>query len=174
MTQTMTTTRSTQEQNQENDMVVTEIFIAAPRERVFKALIDREQALKWGDGPRFTMTEWEMDARVGGRWSFVSKDRSNTESASGMAHHGEILKLEPPGLLEYTWHASWHSDLSRTTVVRWDLSAVPGGTQVKVTHSGLAQMPAERKGYAGGWPGLLAAIKQFVETGTYGAVSQGK
>jgi uncharacterized protein YndB with AHSA1/START domain len=151
--------------NNQNDSVVTEIFIAAPRERVFKALIDREQALKWGDGPRFTMTEWEMDARVGGKWSFVSKDRSNKESMNGMAHHGEILKLEPPRLLEYTWYASWHSNQLQETVVRWDLSSVPGGTQVKVTHSGLAQMPAERKGYAGGWPGLLAAIKEFAESG---------
>jgi uncharacterized protein YndB with AHSA1/START domain len=163
MTQTMATTPISKEQ--ENDSVVTEIFISAPRERVFKALIDREQALKWGDGPRFTMTEWEMDARVGGKWSFVSKDRSNKESASGMAHHGEILRLEPPRLLEYTWYASWHSNQLQETVVRWDLSSVPGGTQVKVTHSGLAQMPAERKGYAGGWPGLLAAIKEFVESG---------
>jgi len=154
---------------------VTEIFIAAPPKRVFKALVDREQALKWGDGPRFTMTEWEMDARVGGKWSFVSKDRSNKdrsnkdrsnkESASGLEHHGKILKLEPPRLLEYTWYASWHSNQLQETVVRWDLSAVSSGTQVKVTHSGLAQMPAERKGYAGGWPGLLAAIKEFVESG---------
>ena len=132
---------------------------------MFKALIDRDQALKWGDGPRFTMTEWEMDARVGGKWSFVSKDRSNKESARGMAHHGEILRLEPPRLLEYTWYASWHSNQLQETVVRWDLSPVPGGTQVKVTHSGLAQMPTERKGYAGGWPGLLAAIKEFAESG---------
>ena len=163
MTQTMATTPIGQQK--ENDAIVTEIFISAPPERVFKALIDREQALKWGDGPRFTMTEWEMDARVGGKWSFVSKDRSNKESTSGIPHHGEILRLEPPRLLEYTWYASWHSNQLQETVVRWDLSPVPGGTQVKVTHSGLAQMPAERKGYAGGWPGLLAAIKQFVESG---------
>ena len=167
MTRTIATARKTQEhkQKKDNDSVVTEIFIAAPRERVFKALIDREQALKWGDGPRFTMTEWEMNARVGGKWSFVSKDCANKESVSGIAHHGEILRLEPPRLLEYTWYASWHSNQLQETVVRWDLSAVSGGTQVKVTHSGLAQMPAERKGYAGGWPGLLAAIKEFVESG---------
>jgi uncharacterized protein YndB with AHSA1/START domain len=168
MTQTTATPGSTQEREQqkENDSVVTEIFISAPRERVFKALVDREQALKWGDGPAFKLTEWEMDARVGGKWSFVSKPRGpGKENAREIGHHGEVLKLEPPRLLEYTWYAEWHSNQLQETVVRWDLSVVPGGTQVKVTHSGLAQMPAERKGYAGGWPGLLAAIKQAVESG---------
>jgi hypothetical protein len=47
--------------------------------------------------------------------------------------------------------------------VRWELSAADGGTQVKVTHSGLAPMPEDCKGYAQGWPGLVTRIKQFVE-----------
>jgi len=32
-----------------------------------------------------------------------------------------------------------------------------------VTHSGLAELPIARKDYAGGWPGVLQQLRQFVE-----------
>lgn len=143
----------------DNDAIVTEIFIAAPPERVFTALINREQALKWGRGPMFEVTEWDLDPRKGGKWSFLSQERNGSAK---FTHHGEILRIEPPRLLEYTWFANWHE--ASPTVVRWDLQSVTGGTQLKVTHSGMAAMPEARKGYAGGWTGLVAQIKQFVES----------
>jgi hypothetical protein len=34
---------------------------------------------------------------------------------------------------------------------------------VKIIHSGLLQMPSARAGYSQGWPGLVAALKRFVE-----------
>jgi uncharacterized protein YndB with AHSA1/START domain len=49
----------------DQDAVISEIEIAAPPERVFKALITREQALQWGANQAFQMTRWEMDARPG-------------------------------------------------------------------------------------------------------------
>jgi uncharacterized protein YndB with AHSA1/START domain len=150
----------------ERDAVITEIFIAAPPERVFQALVDREQALRWGSKAEFVMTKWEMDARVGGKWVFVSKEQNPTGRYANidLVHHGEILQFDPPRLLEYTWFASWHPDPLRRTVVRWELSSVPGGTQLKVTHNGLAPMPEACQGYAQGWPGLVTRIKQFIET----------
>jgi uncharacterized protein YndB with AHSA1/START domain len=149
-----------------HDAVITEIFMAAPPERVFKALIDREQALQWGSSPEFEMTRWEMDPRLGGKWTFVAKERNQSGKYANteLVHHGEILGFDPPRVLEYTWFASWHSDPSHKTIVRWELSAVAAGTQVKVTHSGLAPMPEDCKGYAQGWPGLVTRIEQFVES----------
>jgi uncharacterized protein YndB with AHSA1/START domain len=149
----------------EKDAVVSEIFIAAPPERVFKALTTREQALQWGSSPEFETTQWEMDPRPGGKWAFVARElRGSGEHANAdLVHHGEILKFDPPRVLEYTWFASWHSDPLHQTIVRWELSSAPGGTQVRVTHSGLAPMPEDCKGYAQGWPGLVTRIKQFVE-----------
>jgi hypothetical protein len=60
------------------DAVISEIEIAAPPERVFQALIDREQALRWGTNDAFEIKSWEMDARPGGKWRFVSKERTGT------------------------------------------------------------------------------------------------
>ena len=76
---------------------------------------------------------------------------------------GEVVECDPPRLLTYTWIANWHDDKSRRTLVRWDLTPVKGGTHVKVTHSGLSQEAVARKDYSGGWPGVVQALKQFVE-----------
>ena len=54
----------------DNDIVNAEIFIAAPRERVFEALTDPKQAARWwGAADRYHMAEFQMDVRVGGKWS---------------------------------------------------------------------------------------------------------
>ena len=47
----------------DRDAVISEIEIAAPAERVFQALVNREQALQWGTTDAFKVVAWEMDAR---------------------------------------------------------------------------------------------------------------
>ncbi len=150
----------------DRDAVITEVFIAAPPERVFQALINREQALEWGSSREFKLTDWEMDPRVGGQWTFVAKESnpSGKHANTELVHYGEILEFNPPRVLEYSWFASWHSNPAHKTLVRWELSPVADGTDVKVTHSGLAPMPDDCKGYAQGWPGLVTRVKEFVES----------
>ncbi len=147
----------------DNDAVVSEIEIAAPPARVFQALIEREQAMQWGAGEAFEVTQWEMDARPGGKWRFVSKPRSGAGAGQDFDHHGEIIEIDPPRRLEYSWFANWHPDPSHRTVVRWDLTPTKTGTHLKLTHSGLAPLPGAAQGYSQGWPGLLQQIKIFVE-----------
>src|SRR5258708_25177217 len=54
----------------DNDVVVAEIFIAAPRERIFQALINPDQAVRWwGQSDKYRLSEFQMDVRVGGKWS---------------------------------------------------------------------------------------------------------
>jgi uncharacterized protein YndB with AHSA1/START domain len=155
----MATTRITPD----NDSVVTEIEIAAPPARVFRALIEREQALQWGGGEAFEITEWEMDARPGGSWLLTSRERSGAGTGKIIEHHGEVLQIEPPRLLEVSWFANWHPDPAHRTVVRWELTPTKGGTHVIVTHSGLAALPGACEGYSQGWPGLVAQLKKFAE-----------
>jgi uncharacterized protein YndB with AHSA1/START domain len=80
--------------------------------------------------------------------------------------HGEIVEFDPPRLLVYTWFGNWHDDTSRRTVVRWELTPQAGGTHVKVTHSGLANLPIARKDYSSGWVGVLEMLKKFTEKGS--------
>jgi len=147
----------------DKDAVVTEIAIAAPPERVFQALTDRAQALQWGSNDAYEMTHWEMDARPGGKWRFVSRERKAGAAAPDLVHHGEVLEVDPPRLLAYSWFASWHENPAVRTVVRWELTPTSLGTHLKVIHSGLLPLPSACLGYSQGWPGLVQALKNFAE-----------
>ena len=154
----------------EQDIITCDIEIAAPPERVFRALTDPVQARRWFGGGPCEITLYEMDARLGGRWRFVARDTSPSRDLEGQfkvsefEHHGEILEFDPPRLLVYTWFTNFHRDPTHPTVVRWELTPTPSGTRVKLTHSGLASEPESRKAYSGGWVGVLQAIKTSIES----------
>jgi uncharacterized protein YndB with AHSA1/START domain len=146
------------------DVIVSEIQIAAPPERVFKALTDASELKRWFGSPECTEKFWEFDGRPGGKYSYKTKKGTTmVNNVSEFKCHGEILEYVPPRLLVYTWVANWHDDVTRTTIVRWDLTPTSCGTHVKVTHSGLADLPVARKDYSGGWVGVVEMLKKFVE-----------
>jgi uncharacterized protein YndB with AHSA1/START domain len=146
------------------DALVSEIHIAAPPERIFQALIDRQQVMRWWTGKDCVIEDFSLDPRKGGRWSYDTKQtRLNINGTSKFHCDGEVLEYDPPRVLSYTWIANWHDHKLQRTVVRWELAASQGGTLVRVTHSGLAELPVARKDYSGGWPGVLDDLKKFVE-----------
>jgi len=160
----------------EQDAVTAEVEIAAPPERVFQALTDPAQARQWLSGPGFELKIWEMDARLGGKWRFLCREsggHAEKYNVDEFDHCGEILEIDPPRLLVYTWITNFHDDPSRKTVVRWELTPTATGTHLKVTHSGLAQEPKARGDYAQGWPGFLEAVKNYAEkqTASGGAIT---
>jgi uncharacterized protein YndB with AHSA1/START domain len=146
------------------DAIVSEIEIAAPAERVFKALSDAGELQRWFGSPECPVKFWKMDARVGGHYSYATQKGSIVVNGiSEFACHGEILECDPPRLLVYTWIANWHDDPKSRTVVRWELQQKGSGTYVRVTHSGLSNLPVARKDYTGGWPEVVEMLKKFVE-----------
>ena len=151
----------------DQDSVVSEIRIAAPPERVFRAISDRDQVRRWSNktGP-MKLTSWEMDARLGGLWHYDVDDTSGKgmRGITTFKHWGEVIEYDPPRTLAYTWITNFHTDPRMKTVVRWELIPDQGGTLVRVTHSGLAPDPEIRKDYGSGWPGILQEIKQFTES----------
>ena len=109
------------------DVVIAEIDVAAPPERVFAALIDPQQLMQWWGGEgRCKKRLWKIDARVGGQWRSESYDPTGNISVNGISDFnvsGEILEYDPPRQLAYTWVANWHSQPGRATLVRWKLDA---------------------------------------------------
>ena len=148
-----------------NDEVVAEIEIAAPRERVFRALVDPEQLPEWwGAEPSVELKCYDFEARVGGRWRYEGSARI-AQPVNGVTEfkaHGEVVEMDPPRLLVYTWFANWHEHPAQPTTVRWELEPTKAGTRVRVTHSGLANEPTARKDYRGGWVGVLNLLKTYV------------
>lgn len=143
----------------DQDAITSEIDIAAPPELIFKAICDAETVRRRCPG----LDVFEMDLRVGGRWCLEIRAAKPRRGCSVTRHDGEILELDPPRLLVYTWFANFHEDPNSRSVVRWELTATGSSTHVKVTHSGLASEPAARADYAGGWPGVLEEIKTYAE-----------
>jgi len=156
----MTTTIVTPDQ----DAVVSEIQISAPPERVFKAISDEGELQQWFTSPECPVKFWKMDARIGGKYSYTTETGSIVVNGiSEFECHGEILEFNPPRLLVYSWIGNWHDDPNRRTTVRWELTPKGNGTHVRVTHSGLSNLPVARKDYSQGWPGVVEQLKKFVE-----------
>jgi uncharacterized protein YndB with AHSA1/START domain len=148
----------------DQDAVVCEVHISAPPERVFQALIDPQQVRQWWTSEKCEIEAFSLDPRRGGRWSYDTKQTTIVVNGVSKFHcDGEVLEYDPPNLLVYTWISNAHEDKTLHTVVRWELSPQAGGTHLKVTHSGLSQLPLSRKNYSEGWPGVVGLLKNFVE-----------
>ena len=78
--------------------ILARIEIAAPPERVFRALTTEELSKWWGSAEMYRVTAFEIDLRVGGGW------RSDGVGADGTPFHvgGKVLELEPPRKLVQT------------------------------------------------------------------------
>ena len=143
----------------DQDAIISEIDIAAPPERVFKAISDAAEIRR--RSPELSV--YEMDPRVGGKWRLEMRPSQPHHGFNLIQHGGEILEFDPPRLLVYTWTANFHNEPEKRSIVRWELTPTKSGTHVKVTHSGLASEPQARKDYAGGWPGVLEDLKKWAE-----------
>jgi uncharacterized protein YndB with AHSA1/START domain len=143
----------------DQDTIISEIDIAAPADRVFRGICDAETVRR--RSPQLSL--FEMDLRVGGKWRLEIRMPKPYHGVRVIKHDGEILEIDPPRLLVYTWFANFHADPKHRSIVRWELTPTKIGTHVKVTHSGLEAEPAAFKDYAGGWPGVLQELKSFAE-----------
>ena len=143
----------------DNDIVTSEVFISAPRERVFQALTDDKQAAQWwGQKDGYRLHDFTFDPRVGGKWS-------SSGSSANMGPYkieGEILELDPPRRLAYTWLSSW---MPKNTKVLWELENQNGGTLVKLTHTGFAGDGDQAQRHTAGWNNVLGWLQAYVEKG---------
>ncbi len=141
----------------DGDTLVEEITINASAERIFAALSEPLERVRWwGAEGRFKATDMESDLRPGGRWVM----RGIGTGGRPFTIQGTYRQIERPCVLAFTWCASWQEDASET-LVRFDLEERDGCTTVRVTHSGLATESARERHR--GWPDLLAGLKSYIE-----------
>jgi uncharacterized protein YndB with AHSA1/START domain len=143
----------------DHDAVTCEIFIAAPRERVFEALTDPAQAAQWwGDKANYYMESFSMDVRPGGKWSTMG----HSAKSGAIKVHGEFLEMDPPRRVSYTWISSW---LPKVTKVLWELEPHNGGTSLRLTHTGFAGDVDATKSHTHGWNLTLVWLQSYSERG---------
>lgn len=137
-----------------------EVWIEAPRERVWAALTGEAEVPKWwGVAGQYETTAAEIDLRVGGRYRF-------TGTSAGMGSFevgGEYRAVEPPRRLVYTWNPGWE-DGAVGSVVEMLLEARDGGTLLRLVHTGFATRSA-LEDHERGWPPVLRSLKVRTEGG---------
>lgn len=87
-----------------------------PIERVWTALTNPDDLAAWLMDPSV------LELHVGGAIGFAEPD---------MGPAGHITQLEPPTLIEYTWHTRRGAEAS---IVRFELTPSDGGTRLTLTH----------------------------------------
>lgn len=129
------------------DRIVHEIEYRHPPEDVWDALTDPEQLAEW-------LMVTDFAPRLGQRFRFFDR-RHDLPDSTGVIEC-EVVELNPPTRLAYTWQSP---PVLHRTLVTWTLRETATGTRVRLEHSGfLAGGPQARsiRDYLEwGWGSLL-------------------
>jgi uncharacterized protein YndB with AHSA1/START domain len=146
----------------DTDRIEKEIFLRAPRARVWRALTDANEFGSWFGaemkGP------FAPGARVRGRVTHPGYEHMTMDIT--------IEEMEPERRLSWRWHPGAAEpgqdfDAEPTTLVVFELTEEPGGTRLKVVETGFDRLPLERRARAlrentEGWSAQILNIEKHV------------
>jgi uncharacterized protein YndB with AHSA1/START domain len=132
------------------------VDIAAPPDRVWRAMTDPEQVAEYMMGSRV-----ESDYRVGSpiTWSGEWEGRPYQD-------RGEVLQVQPGRLLEVTHYSplTGQDDVPENYhTVRYDLTASGDGTAVDLAQDG-CDTEEQAQQFSQNWQGMLEGLKKVAET----------
>ena len=128
-------------------------YIAAPIEKVWDGFVG-EAANR-----AIFSTDFEIDLKPGGQIAWVGKDKDGKRVEYV---HGEVIKAEPPKLLQYTFAIGPTGKFSRVTL---ELTPETEATKVVVAHDQWAEDDTMYAPTTDGWPRILSRLKTLIETG---------
>ncbi len=137
----------------ETKSIVVERVVPHPPEKVWRALTRSDLIARW-----LMANDFELEK--GKRFTF----RATPVAGWSGVTNCEVLEIEPLRRLVYSWGDGTESDSGLKTVVTWTLAEEPGGTRVRMEHSGFR--PQDEAGFVGmgrGWPKILERLEQSVE-----------
>lgn len=131
------------------------VFIKAPPDRVWKAITDGDDTVRYYYGTR-VVSDWGVGAGI----HYDYPDGS-------VAADGEVLAIEPGRQVTMTFHPRWSLEIDAEGPVRmtWSVEATDdGGSRLTVTS---ALVPGSRTAeeFADGIAYIVSGLKTFVETG---------
>lgn len=142
-------------------------FIAAPRERVYDALLDSEAVAQWKVPAGMRCEVHEFDASEGGRirisLTYDAPDRAGKTHGHTDTYRGRFVSLVPNELVvEADEFETDDSALRGEMMITISLSDASGGTEVVGRHDGLPEgvSPADNEA---GWREALARLAALVE-----------
>jgi uncharacterized protein YndB with AHSA1/START domain len=129
-------------------------YIAAPPEKVWEGFVSPES-----NRVIFMGAELEAHLKPGGSMNWVG---TGPDGKRISYVHGEVLRSEPPRLLQYTFAVGPSSKFSRVTI---ELVPETEATRVSITHDQWAEDDSAYASSADGWPRILSRLKTLIETG---------
>lgn len=129
-------------------------YIAAPPDKVWEGFVSPES-----NRTLFMGAELEADLRPGGAMNWVGPGADGKRTVYVRC---EVLRAEPPKVLQYTFALGSSDKISRVTV---ELEPETEATKVSVTHDQWAEDDAGYAPSADGWPRILSRLKTLIETG---------
>jgi uncharacterized protein YndB with AHSA1/START domain len=118
-------------------------YFEAPPERVFRALTDSKDLVKW------LLVKAEVDLRKGGDYSF--------ENLLGTHWTGKVISLEKNKAVSFSWIAN--------TTVMFEVTKKGDGTLLKLRHTGLEDPELFAK-ISQGWAYYLTNLKSVLDHDT--------
>jgi uncharacterized protein YndB with AHSA1/START domain len=135
--------------------LVFERLMPYPPEKIWRALTSAPLIQQW-------LMQNDFEPVVGHQFNFRATPVMGWNGVTDC----EVLVLEPPTRLAYSWNAS--GDQAKDglkTVVTWTLTVEPQGTRVRMEQSGFR--PEDEDGYrgmGGGWPRILEGLERVAGT----------
>jgi uncharacterized protein YndB with AHSA1/START domain len=137
----------------ESHAITVEKVLPHAPEQVWRTLTATELLAKW-------LMPNNFQPVVGQAFTFQTKPMGDWDGVV----HCRVLDCEPPRLLRYSWKGGSDSNPAYgsrlDSVVTWTLTAVDGGTHVRMVHDGFV-FPGNRFAYdamSPGWGRVLDAI----------------
>jgi len=142
----------------EEGIVLASVDIKVPRERVFKALTDGSELVKWWGAPdQYFLDSWQGDLKVGGSWRSAGKGKDGKD----FTVFGEYLEIDPPRKVVFSWVAEW--DAGNRTIVTYRLDEIDGGTRLTLTHKGFEDRAEACSGHGAGWQRVLGWLEAYLQ-----------
>ncbi len=130
------------------------IYIAAPPEKVWEGFVSKES-----NRVLFMGAELEAEWKAGGSMAWVGP---GPDGKLIKYVHGDVLRFDPPKVLQYSFAMGQGDTTSRVTV---ELVPETEATKVTVTHDQWAETDSAYAATADGWPRILSRLKTLIETG---------
>ena len=145
----------TGEQPMDKPVHIYKSYIRATLDEVWDAITNPEQTVQY-----FYGTAVESDWEVGSAMTYAYPDGT-------LASEGQILSIDPPKRLEFTFQALWDEDLKAEGPVRevWALAEVSGVIELTIEMYDIAEDSKTVTEFTQGFPYIVAGLKTLLETG---------
>jgi RNA polymerase sigma-70 factor (ECF subfamily) len=136
--------------------ILATVEVAAPPERVFRALASSDVVSWWVRPGVFDTAEWTGDVRPGGPWRASGNSRGQR-----YVLEGEFVEVDPPRKLAHTWRRL--EGAGPVTRVTYTLERTEDGTRITLRHTGFASRPVCENTCIG-WETSFERLAEYLTT----------